>query len=182
MKGDILENYDVRLLRLTEDKIEMVRSWRNDPKISRYMLFQDYITPQMQRKWFEKINNDKNFYYLIEYKGREVGLINVKDIDYGQKTGEGGIFIYDESLQNTDLAYRCHILLFDYIFTEVGLNGILSEIQPTNQRAVRFATFLGSEITGETPECLYFLLSRENYFNNKNRERFLKRWNYYNNK
>ena len=182
MKGDVLENYDVRLSRLTVGKIEMVRIWRNDPKISQYMLFQDYITPQMQKKWFEKVNNDNNLYYIIEYKGREVGLINVKDIDREKGIGEGGIFIYDENLQNTDLAYRCHILLFDYVFGDCGLNGVLSEIQPTNQRAVRFATFLGSEITGETPECLYFLLSRENYFNNKNRERFLKRWNYYNNK
>lgn len=179
MKGNVLDNYDVRLIRLTEEKIEMVRNWRNDPKISQYMLYQDYITPEMQRKWFEEVNNDRNFYYIIEYKGKEVGLINVKDIDYEQKVGEGGIFIYDEHLQNTDLAYRCHILLFDYIFSEVALNGIISEIQPTNQRAIRFATFLGCEITKENPECLFFLLTKENYLKNKNRERFLKRWNYY---
>lgn len=176
---DILENYDVRLIRLTEDKIEMVRNWRNDPKISQYMLYQDFITPEMQRKWFERINNDRNYYYIIEFKGKEVGLIDVKDIDYEKKVGEGGIFIYEEDFLDTDLAYRCHILLFDFVFREIGLNGILSEIQPTNQRAIRFATFLGSKITKETPECFFFLLTKNNYLSNKNRQRFIKRWNYY---
>lgn len=178
MNGDVLQNYDVKLVRLTEEKIEMVRNWRNDPKISQYMLYQDYITPEMQKKWFETINNNRNFYYIIVYKGKEVGLINVKDVDYEKAVGEGGIFIFDEKLQNTDLAYRAHILLFDYIFDKVGINGIISEIQSTNQRAIRFATFLGCEITKETPECLFFLLTKENYLKNKNRERFLKRWNY----
>ena len=182
MKGSVLENYGVRLVRLTEEKIEMVRNWRNDPEISQYMLYREYITPEMQSTWFGKINNDRNFYYIIEYKGREVGLINVKDIDYNQKVGEGGIFIYDMQLQNTDLAYRCHILLFDYMFIEIGLKGILSEIQPENERAIRFATFLGSEMTQETSECVLFMLTKEKYFTNKNRERFLKRWNYYNKK
>jgi RimJ/RimL family protein N-acetyltransferase len=177
-----LAGYGITLRRLTQDKIEMVRQWRNDLKIRQYMLYQETITPEMQNKWFEKINNDNNLYFIVQYDGNEVGLIDVKDIDYKNSVGEGGIFIYDEELQNTDLAYRSHILLFDYVFNEIGLERISSEIQPTNIRAIRFATFLGCEKISETPECLYYMLSKENYFNNKNRERFLKRWNYHNNK
>ena len=39
------EKYGITLKRLTVDKIELVRNWRNDPKISQYMEFRDYITP-----------------------------------------------------------------------------------------------------------------------------------------
>ena len=177
-----LAGYGITMRRLNKDKIEILRQWRNDPKIRQYMIYQEYITPEMQVKWFEKINNDNNLYFIIEDGGQDVGMINVKDIDYSKGIGEGGIFIYEDRLLNTDFAYRAHILLFDYVFNEIGLNGILSEIQPTNERAIRFASFLGSEITKETKECIFLMLTRDNYFNNKNRERFLKRWNYFNNK
>ena len=40
-----LTNYDVSLRQLTVDKIELVRQWRNDPKIQETMLSRDYITP-----------------------------------------------------------------------------------------------------------------------------------------
>ena len=52
----------------------------------------------MQEKWFEKINNDNNFYFIIEYEGREVGMINIKDVDYEKRTGEPGMFLYDDDL------------------------------------------------------------------------------------
>ncbi len=41
----ILENYGVRLKQLTHDKIELLRQWRNDPKIQQYMFYREYITP-----------------------------------------------------------------------------------------------------------------------------------------
>jgi len=65
----VLSNYDITLVRLTYDQLELVRNWRNDPKISQYMEFRDYITPEMQIKWFNKVNNRNNYYFVIEYRG-----------------------------------------------------------------------------------------------------------------
>lgn len=175
-----LTGYGVTLRRLTHDKIEMLRQWRNDLKIQQYMVYRDYITPEMQERWFEKINNENNLYCVIEFEGKEVGLINVKDIDCKRKIGEGGVFVVEERLLNTDVAYRAHLLLFDYVFDELGLQGITSQILKSNQRAVRFAQFLGSEQNGEIDETALFLLTRENYLTNKNRQHFLKRWKHFN--
>lgn len=92
----VLEGYGVKLKRLTHDKIELLRQWRNDPKIQQYMIYRETITPEMQEKWFQKINNDHNFYFIIEYEGKEIGCVNIKDVDYEKKCGEPGIFIYDD--------------------------------------------------------------------------------------
>lgn len=175
-----LNGYGISMYRLTKDKIEILRQWRNDPKIRQYMIYQEYITPEMQESWFESVNNDNNLYFIIEDNGHDVGMINVKDIDYSTGIGEGGVFIYEDRLLNTDFAYRAHILLFDYIFNEIGLKGIYSKILLSNERAIRFATFLGSEETKKEEGYMSLILMKENYFNNKNRLRFLKRWNYYN--
>ena len=113
----ILENYEVKLVLLTQDKIEMVRQWRTDPKISQYMDFRGEITKEMQEKWFSNLNNGiDNFYWLIVYKDEEIGLINIKDVDYQNKTGETGVFIYDDKYLNTDVAYRAHLVMFDFAF------------------------------------------------------------------
>ena len=93
-----LTGYGVTLRRLTHDKIEKLRQWRNDPKIQQYMNYREYITSEMQERWFQTINNDNNLYFIIEYEGKEVGIINIKDIDYENKRGERGIFIYDDDL------------------------------------------------------------------------------------
>lgn len=174
-----ISGYGVTLRRLTEDKIEMVRNWRNDPKIQQYMEFRDYITPEMQKKWFESIDNDNNYYFIIVYKDKEIGLINIKDVDYNKREGEAGVFIYDDEFLNTDISYRAHIALFDFFYEKLDMRTIVSHILYDNDRAVRFAQFLGSKKSEfqDLVDNVRYELRREDFFNNKNRQRFIKKWN-----
>lgn len=175
-----LQGYGVTLRRLTHDKIELVRQWRNDPKISQYMFFKDYITPEMQEIWFHKINNDNNFYFIIEFDGKEIGLINIKDIDWENGCGETGVFIYDDVYLNSDIAYRAHLVMFDFVFCNMGIKNTFYHITNENTRARRFMAFLGGkQETEDLSDTLFFLL-KEDYLNNYNRQRFIKRWNFYN--
>ena len=178
----VLEGYGVKLKRLTHDKIEMLRQWRNDPKIQQHMFYREYITPEMQERWFAKLDKRCNFYFIIEYNDKEIGLINVKDIDYEKMTGEGGVFIYDDIYLNSDVAYRAHLVMFDYFFEEIKLQSIYSHMISDNIRAIRFAQYLGCVKLRETDQSCEYNLTRETYLNNKNRQHFLKRWNYYNKK
>ncbi len=166
-----IEKYGVTLKRLTVDKIELVRNWRNDPKISQYMEFRDYITPEMQAKWFAKINNDQNYYFIIEYKGKEIGLTNVKDIDYGAKTGEGGIFIYDDSFLNSDIPFRVIFALNDFCFDELHLEKMIAHIMSDNKRAIDFNRVLGYKKDESSPESgkMVYILTKEDYLKQRNR-------------
>ena len=175
-----ISNYDVSLELLTEDKIEMVRQWRNDPKIQQYMEYRDEITPEMQAKWFKKLNNGKdNFYFIIKYKGEEIGLIIVKDVDYEKKSSESGVFMYDDKYLNTDISYRAHIVMFDYMFDVVGLQTIYSHMLKSNKRAQRFGIFLCAHLmrVQENVENELYVKTRDDYFENTNRIRFIKRYN-----
>ena len=160
-----LEKYGVILKRLTHDKIELVRNWRNDPKISQYMEFRDYITPEMQEKWFQKIDNDTNFFFIIEYEGKEVGLINIKDIDYEEKTGEGGIFIHDVECLNSDISFRSVLCMFDFFFETLGLEKNKAHILRDNKRAIQYNKMLGFELQSNQ-ENVYnqlYILDKEKY-------------------
>lgn len=177
-----LTNYGITLRRLTEDKIELVRSWRNNPKISSTMFFQDYITPEMQKKWFDRIK-DVDLYFIIVFQGEEIGLINVKDIDNEKRTGETGVFIYEDKYLNTDVAYRAHLVMFDYIYEKLNFTNTYSHIRMDNLKASRFSQFLGGlkDDTESTENSKKYVLSKENYLENKNRIRFINKWNKLNN-
>ena len=128
--------------------------------------------------WFKKINNERNLYYIVSYKGEDIGLINIKDIDADYKVGEGGIFIYVDKYLNTDLSYRAHLCLFDYCFENLGLQIVLSHILKENKRAQRFAMFLGSTLEEgqENENNQKYSLLRENYLKNQNRLSFIRRY------
>lgn len=177
MAYEEIERYGVKLCRLSRSKIEMIRQWRNDPKISQYMIYRDYITIEQQEKWFDRINNEKNYYFIMSYKGEDVGLINIKDIDDNFIHGEGGVFVYNDKFLNTDFSYRAHLCLFDFAFEILKLKYITSEILGTNKRAIRFTEFLGFKLTGNFKQGNLYILTKEDYFANKNRERFIIREN-----
>lgn len=141
-----LTKYGVTLNRLTEDKIELVRTWRNDPKISQYMEYKGHITPEMQAAWFKKIDNEYNYYFIIEYDGRDVGLINIRDIDTIKQEGEGGIFIYDDTLLNSTISFQSTLCLYDFGFEELHLRTITAHILKDNLRAVKYNAAIGFKI------------------------------------
>lgn len=162
-----LTGYGVTLRRLTHDKIEMLRQWRNDPKIQQYMVYREYITPEMQEVWFQKINNDHNFYFIIEYEGREVGMINIKDVDYEKKTGEPGIFIYDERLWDSDVGIRTSLCFGEFLWNTLSLDSTYVHVVASNKRAVQFNQFLDYEIiqNDKDSENIMMILKREKALN-----------------
>lgn len=175
MIANVIENFDVKLIRLSEDKLEKTRLWRNDPKISQFMIYRGEITPEMQKKWFDKVNNDFNLYYIVSFRGEEIGLINVKDIDENYTSGEVGCYIYEDKYLNSDICYRALICLFEYIFSNTDLKALTSEVLSSNRRALRFTEFLGLKKVDMDGDVVHFYLSKEDYFVNKNRLRFLKK-------
>ena len=171
-----LEKYGIKLFPLTADKIELVRNWRNNPKISQYMEFSEYITSDMQKKWFEKINNsNNNFFYTINVEGKDIGLINIKDVDFQEKTGETGIFIWDDEYLNSDYAIRAVLCIHDFAFQELSLNKLLGHTLSNNKRAIRLNSFLGYKILPNQENIVNQRceLTKDDYFKSTNKVRLL---------
>ncbi|WP_101689386.1 GNAT family N-acetyltransferase [Dysgonomonas massiliensis] len=162
--------YNVTLTRLTEDKIELIRQWRNDPKISQYMEYREHITAEMQLNWFRKIDNENNYYFIIEFEGKEIGLANLRDIDYEKKEGEGGIFIYDDSMLNSTVSFQAVLAINDFSFERLNLDRILIHVLKNNKRAILFNKALGyvRVDTDEDVENEPYVLEKEVYYKKRN--------------
>ena len=161
----VLEGYGVTLRRLTHDKIEMLRQWRNDPKISQYMFYREYITPEMQERWFANLDKKCNYYFIIEYEGKEVGCINIKDIDWEKRTGEPGTFIYDDDCLDSDVAVRAGFCMDEWIWHELKLDYMTIEVQRSNRRALQMNKANGYEelppLPGDSEDKVRMILTRE---------------------
>ncbi len=156
----IISKYNIRFIRLKAEDLELVRQWRNHPSINRYMVYREQITQEMQRKWFASINNNCNLYFVIEYKGKKIGLINGKDINWDEKTMETGIFIWNKYYRKTHIPTLCTL-----IFAELGV--AIWEIKPratilrNNERAMKYNKMLGFRVIEDDPEKEYIKLSME---------------------
>lgn len=162
----IVRQYGVTYHRLQPSHLETLRYWRNQEFIRNTMQFREYITPAMQLKWFEKINNKFNYYFLIEHHGRKIGLINCKDTEPDSRVAEGGIFIWQKDYWGTPIPAFASLTLLQAVF-EIFKTGEASvaTVACDNKRALDFNFMLGYEIKEKTPDGNYYklYLSKEKY-------------------
>ncbi len=153
-----ISKYGITLIRLTEDDLELVRVKRNSAEVSNYMHYREHITPEMQTAWFKSIDNANNFYYIIEYKSKKIGLVNDKNIDWEHKISEGGLFIWDERYVNTIVPLLVSYLVIEIAFYILGWDKSFIKVLKSNRRAVDFNISLGFSMVDDSDDLEYILL------------------------
>lgn len=163
----IVEQYGLVYRRVTENDLEMLRYWRNQDFIRQTMQFQTYITPSMQKAWFNRINNKYNYYFIIEHEGKKVGMINCKDTEPDSRVAEGGIFIWDKDYWGTPVPAYAAFTMLEAVFEIFNSgNASIATVAKDNKTAIDFNEKLGYEVKGATPDGNYLklYLTRERYF------------------
>lgn len=164
-----IKQYGVTLSRITANDIELLRYWRNQQSVKMYMDYREYITPEMQTKWFESVNNKYNYYFIIEFEGKKVGMINAKNFSYENGFGEGGIFIWDADYINSFAAVFSTLCLLNFVFFKVKLCKYShARILRDNDRAIHYNQLIGYKLLG-AQENVYnqlYELTMEDYVKN----------------
>jgi RimJ/RimL family protein N-acetyltransferase len=160
----ILTKGNFRFIKLQQENLELVRQWRNSPRISQFMEYREYITPEMQQKWFDSVNNDHNLYLIVEHEYKKIGLINAKGIDWEQASIEGGIFFWEEEVYNTPIPAFVSILFAELMIRILRLT-VYAHVLKTNDRAIRYNLQLGFELCPgqENVENQQYVLTPEKY-------------------
>lgn len=162
----ILEQFDVRLIRLQREDLELVRTWRNSAHVRDNMVYKDYISKEMQNAWFETINNPNNYYFIIEFDSKKVGVINAKNFEKEQGFGEGGIFIGDQTYEHSFAAVYASLCLLNFVFYMLrDINKSRIRILKDNFRAIQYNKLLGYEWVEDSEDGLnqIYELTKENY-------------------
>ena len=138
-----LSKYGITLDRLKKEDIELVRKWRNSPQINQFMEYREYITPGMQEEWFRSVDNFDNFYFIIEFDGEKIGLINSSNIDWSDISSAGGIFLWDEKYYETMVPVWASLCLLESTFFVLGAGRSVIKTLNDNERAKKLNTHLG---------------------------------------
>ena len=159
----ILSQYNIELQRLTRTDIELVRSWRNQDRIRHQMFYTDIITEQEQELWFDSINNALNYYFLIVFKSKKIGLIHAKNIDLEVGYGEGGIFIGELADENSWAATMASICLLSFVFEKLSLKSSLIKVKSNNLNAIKYNELLGYKEVSSLDNCAVMSLDKKSF-------------------
>jgi len=129
--------------RLKEKDIELVREWRNSDNIRKNMLYQEIITPEQQVEWFHSINNFNNFYFVVEYKGRKVGLVNIKDINWDERNGEAGVFMIERDLSAALIPVAGALSISELVVGVFGFKKLFAKVRKDNKTMQKLNKLFG---------------------------------------
>lgn len=136
--------YGVELVKLRLEDIELVRNWRNAQHVKQNMAFTGYINASSQRNWFEQLDTNANYYFMIIYSNKKIGIVNIKNIK--DKIGEAGIFIGDPLYLHSTVSFSATLCMMEFAFNELGLVALLAKVNSKNTKVIAFNKALGYQL------------------------------------
>ncbi|MEC7405524.1 MAG: GNAT family N-acetyltransferase [Bacteroidota bacterium] len=131
---------DIQLARLRRHDCEMLRQWRNAEHIRRHMFYQEVITPEAQKSWFDSLRPEADFYYMIT-ADKPIGLIHVKDLQNG--IGNAGLFIHDQSYWGSPFPVLASLTLLTAFFSRNDIHTMVASVRPENLLSKEYNEQLG---------------------------------------
>jgi hypothetical protein len=159
----IITKYGITLERINHTHLEKLRTWRNSSYVRNQMFYQEKITPKMQEQWFNDLNPFTNYYFIATYNKKEVGVINIKNIE--NNAGEGGIFLINDKFENAEIVPRMIVCFNDFVFYQLELEYIWSKVKQSNKKAISSSIAQGciKVASMSTEETIYFKLTSLEY-------------------
>lgn len=156
--------YGVNLSSLKQDQIELVRRWRNTPRIRDLMLDKQYISTEQQQLWFDKVwESEEQLYLLVSFKQEAIGMASLINIDPLNATCEPGMYIYSQQYQGNIIPFSVAFALNDIAFEVFNMVCLKGKIYQSNKSSVRFHKACGYQSSGLKDDLLLFELEQQNY-------------------
>ena len=134
--------------KIQHSDLELLRKWRNEDVLE-FMINKEYISTEMQLKWFESIDNIYNFFFIIMKGNEQIGLIDVKNIDWLSGNADTGIFIANPTYRESEVPIAATVLSAVFISKILKLKTIHGIVHSENKRAINFNLSTGFKITSE---------------------------------
>lgn len=150
--------------RMREEDLDLVRGWRNHPKVRSFMLTQHEITPLEHRSWYERRSKDENYALLmIEEHDEALGCVVFSKAG-SDSAAEWSFYVKPSSPAKTGT--RVCTVALDYAFHELNVHKVVGQVLDYNNGSIRVHQRLGfsregvlrqhCQINGRYHDLLYF--------------------------
>ena len=141
------------LLRAMEpEDMEMLREMVNDPEIERMVGGWSFpVSSHAQARWYENVVGDRNAQrYIIEIRETHeaIGLINLVDIDWKNRTAFHGIKLKSDAPKGQGYATDAVMALEWYAFEQLNLNRLDGSCIVYNTASQRLYDKCGVKVEG----------------------------------
>lgn len=162
-----IHQYGLCLRQIRDADAEVVREGRNQPFVRRNHFYQEIISPEQHNNWYQEICK-KQDYYLVACKGdTPLGLLYLKDITPGMRSGHIGVFFWDEKILRTRFPILALIAILDFFLITVGMQNIEAIIRTDNKSMVNIVNFLKFDVRlGAKENMLHINYTRDRILEN----------------
>lgn len=140
------QRFKTRLKPLTLTGAIQLMHWRNDPAVLSWMEYQQVITEEGQREWYESLSA-LDCYYEIWHLETYIGVIHLKE-NKEKQLYESGVLIGDERYRKTGAVFEASLLLLNWACENQRLP-IQIKVNKVHQNALEYNAFLGFEVVKE---------------------------------
>jgi UDP-4-amino-4,6-dideoxy-N-acetyl-beta-L-altrosamine N-acetyltransferase len=133
---------------LDDGEAELVRQWRNDISVRRWMYQDHLITPEEHERFLAGLAEDRrNRYWLVVRRGTPVGVVSLNRIDEANGNAYLGIYADPSGMARGNGAVLIACLRYA-AFDMLGLHTLKLEVVAENEKAVDFYRKHGFEQEG----------------------------------
>ena len=127
----------ISLRNLEQRDREMIREWRNLPRVSDYMYTDHQISLEEHAAWFEKTLADcTRKYWIIACDGEDVGLVNLYNIDQKHRRCYWAFYIVSDNVRGKGVGSFAEFHVLEYVFSTLGLEKLCCEVLAFNRGVV----------------------------------------------
>ena len=157
-----------------EDFTEGLFFWANNQDVTCYMVtgLKPSIKENMEKLYFDTINNDKEIVFAIVDKNNDeaIGLVGRYKINHQLRSAEFRIIIGEKSFWGKGIGTECTKKIINYAFENINLNKIWLGVNHENIGAIRSYEKAGFVNEGRLRQEIY----RNNKYYDAIRMSFLK--------
>lgn len=141
-----IHQFGLRLHQIRDADAEVVRQGRNQPFVRERHFYEEIITPEQHRRWYEGICQTRDYYLVVSKDEIPLGLLYLRDITPHMHTGQLGIFFWDENFLRTRHPMLAIISFLDFFLMTVGIQNIEGIIRKENESMAHIMSFLGFDV------------------------------------
>lgn len=150
-----IKSEELRLRPLAEDDIENLRCWRNDPAMTKYLTKLPYITPEMQKAWYQRYLEDASEITLAidcvgDGRSEFIGTVSLSVIEKN-RVECGRLMIGSTQYKGRGFGRKSIALCLSIAFDQMGVEVCEAHANPEN--APSFVSFVneGFQIRSSRP-------------------------------
>lgn len=120
---------NIILKKIEKDDLELLRKWRMQENVTKYMLTDPTITPESQIEWFNKILNDNTRQdYIIVVDDVRIGYYGITNIDNRFKSCEIGFYIGEDTYRGKGIFKFVQQTIENIIYNDLKLDTIIINV------------------------------------------------------